>query len=262
MRHQDDLSPDAASTPRPANPTNDLSGVPGGVDRRRPGRWSEFRHAYPGILTTLTFALVAMLALDVWLITKHVRYRREVARLRSGMTTAEKRKADLLMESEENKFRVMIELIRRQARGDRELNLAIAVDSGIMYLAREGAVLRQMRVDLGPEKTVGTSPDTVRMTAPRGQRTVEKILGPNDAWEVPAWVYTDLGQPVPGNREIKGALGPGAVVLNGGTVIYARPSAGPLADSAYVMPGAVRASPTDLRAIAPNLKPGMPVYFY
>lgn len=260
MTQHDDIPPDSGYTPRPANP-NTSSNFPGGIDRRRPG-WSEFRHAYPGILTTLTFALVAMLALDTWLITKHVRYKREVDRLRSGMTTAEKRKADLLMESEENKFRVMIELIRRQARGDRELNLAISVDSGLMYLAREGAVLREMKVDLGPEKTVGTSPDTVRMTAPRGQRTVEKLLGPNDAWEVPAWVYTDRGQPVPGNRQVKGALGSGAVVLNGGTVIYARPSAGPLADSMYVMPGAVRTNPVDLRAIAPNLKAGMPVYFY
>ena len=61
---------------------------------------------------------------------------------------------------------------------------------------------------------------------------------------------------------VKGALGDIAFVLSGGTVIYSPPSAGPLNDSTYVLPGSIRASAEDLRAIAPNLKPGTPVYFY
>jgi len=45
-------------------------------------------------------------------------------------------------------------------------------------------------------------------------------------------------------------------------VIYALPDSGILADSAYVLPGAVRLSRRDLRAIAPIITPGLSVYFY
>jgi hypothetical protein len=61
---------------------------------------------------------------------------------------------------------------------------------------------------------------------------------------------------------VKGALGPVAIVLEGGTVIYSMPTAGPLNDSAYVMPGAVRAKAEDLRAVVPNLARGTKVYFF
>jgi hypothetical protein len=61
---------------------------------------------------------------------------------------------------------------------------------------------------------------------------------------------------------VKGALGPVAIVLNGGTVLYAMPSAGPLNDSSYVLPGSVRLKAEDLKAIRPNLDVGMRVYFY
>ena len=57
-----------------------------------------------------------------------------------------------------------------------------------MYLEREGALLREMPITVGPERRVGTPPDTVHIAAPRGKRTVEAVLGENDAWEVPAWV--------------------------------------------------------------------------
>jgi hypothetical protein len=100
------------------------------------------------------------------------------------------------------------------------------------------------------------------MAAPRGTRTIEKILGPNASFEMPSWVYTDRGLPVPSERTLKGALGPAALVLNGGTVIYSMPSVGPLNDSSYVMPGSLRARAVDLRAVLPNLKPGFTVYFY
>jgi hypothetical protein len=60
---------------------------------------------------------------------------------------------------------------------------------------------------------------------------------------------------------VKGGLGFG-IVLDGGTVIYSDPHAGPLADTAYVMPGSVRAREADVKAIQANLKPGTSVYFY
>ena len=119
-----------------------------------------------------------------------------------------------------------------------------------------------MRIELGPEKTVGTSPDTVRMAVPRGARTVERVLGGSDPGDVPKWVYTDRGLAVPADRSLRGALGPAAVVLTGGTVVYTMPSAGPLNDSSYVMPGAVRLKAQDLKAVTPNLARGSKVYFY
>ena len=61
---------------------------------------------------------------------------------------------------------------------------------------------------------------------------------------------------------VAGALGAGAIVLSGGAVIYTHPTSGPLSDTTYVMPGAIRARVQDLRAIAPNLTPGMSVYLY
>jgi hypothetical protein len=61
---------------------------------------------------------------------------------------------------------------------------------------------------------------------------------------------------------VVGALGPGAIVLSGGAVIYGHPTSGPLSDSSYVLPGGIRARAQDLRAIGPNLSPGMSVYLY
>jgi hypothetical protein len=71
----------------------------------------------------------------------------------------------------------------------------------------------------------------------------------------------DRGQPA-GAREFEGGLGPVAIILNGGTVIYSDPASGPLKDPDYVMAGAVRASTADLQAISEVLEIGMPVYFY
>ena len=99
------------------------------------------------------------------------------------------------------------------------------------------------------------------MSQPRGARTVEKILQ-GGAWEVPKWVYADRGLPEPADRTIKGALGPVAVLLSGGTVVYSLPTDGPLADPNYLLPGSIRARSADLRAIVPNLQVGRTVYLY
>lgn len=230
-------------------------------ERRRP-HWSEFRRAYPGVIAVLALALVVMIALDVWLVMRRQRYTGEIERLRSGMTDAERRRADMLGAESENKLKIMVELVRRQAALDEELHLSVAVDSGMMYLEREGALLREMRVEVGPERVVGAAPDTVRAVVPRGERTVERILGAADTWEVPRWVYADRGVAEPAERTLRGALGPTAVVLTGGTVIYSMPSVGPLNDSSYVMPGALRVRASDLQAVVPNLAPGVTVYLY
>lgn len=231
------------------------------VERRRQS-WREFRLAYPGIVTVLFVALVSMVAIDGWLVYQRVRYARETARLRASMTDQERRKADMVIAAEQNRTRVALELMRRQANIDKDLHLSVAVDSGVMYLERDGALLREMPVDVGSEKRVGAAPDTLKIVAPRGARTVERVLGAKDRWEIPRWVYLDRGLRIPEDRMVAGALGPGAIVLSGGAVIYTHPTDGPLRDSTYVLPGAIRARVQDLRAIAPNLTPGMSVYLY
>lgn len=240
--------------------------TPGEPRERRRIRWSEFRHAYPGIVATMLAGLIVLLAADVWLVTRHLRYRHEIDRLRGDMSEVERRKADVLVASEQDRLRVMLELARRQARGDRQLHLSIAVDSARMTLERDGARLRVMPVRVGPERWVRLgaegSTDSVRMAAPRGQRTVDRILTARDVWQVPRWAFLDRGLSVPADLGVAGALGPVAIVLDGGTVIYSPPSSGPLDDPAYVLPGSIRASAEDLGAIAPNLAPGMKVYLY
>jgi len=101
----------------------------------------------------------------------------------------------------------------------------------------------------------------VKLAAPRGRFTVAKVVDGSYRWRAPAWLVADRGQPAAA-REFTGGLGPIAIILNGGTVIYSDPTAGPLKDPAYVMPGAVRASTADLHAISEVLEVGMPVYFY
>jgi hypothetical protein len=131
-----------------------------------------------------------------------------------------------------------------------------------MYLERQGARLREMRVRLGPEVTVGTPPDVVLLAPPLGKRLVARVVDASYSWAVPEWVYAGLGRPAPGDRHLAGALGRLAVFLDSGAVLYSRPAVGPLSDSGYVLPGSVRVEEADIEAIRADLQPGMPVYFH
>ena len=230
------------------------------TDRRRLA-WREFRHSYPGLIITMVIATVLFLAADSWLFLRYRRYVRETADLRASMTDVERRRTDALLTREENRVKVMVELFKRQANLDPTLHLSVSLDSSVMYLERDGALLREMPITIGPEKRVGIPPDTLHIAAPRGKRTVERLLDESDPWQVPLWVYQDRGIAA-GETALKGALGPAAIALDGGTVIYSLPSVGPLNDSTYVLPGAIRVRAADLKAIAPNLRPGVAVYFY
>lgn len=222
-------APDPAHAGRPTG-AEAPGGGPERPERRRP-RWREFRAAYPGLITGFWLALVALLAADGWLAYKGREYGLEAARLRHAMTGVERQRADVVFAANKDKVRVIVELARRQAEGDRDLHLSVAVDSGEMHLEREGALLREMPVRVGGEQLAGTPPDTVRVAAPRGMRTVSSADSTS-------------------------------VTLDGGTTIYAVPGSDDLSDSAGVTAGNVRARATDLQAILPNLKPGMSVYFY
>ena len=221
-----------------------------------------FRKRHPAFIAIVAVIIFGLIAVDGWVLYKRAAYVREVARLRAGMSDFERRRSDAVTNTHEAQTAMMMELLRRQAKIDKEIHLAVDVDSGRMYLERDGALLRENAVEVAPEKRLGAGKDTVRMAAPRGTRSVERILGAGDAWEVPAWVYADRGISRPAELPLVGALGPVAIVLNGGTVIYSLPTVGPLNDSTYLLPGSIRASAEDLRAVVPNLQRGTVVYFY
>jgi hypothetical protein len=178
------------------------------------------------------------------------------------MTETERRRVDAIAASEENHLAIAVELARRQALGDAELHLSVDTENGLLCLERQGARLREIRVRLGREATVGTPPDTVLLAPPLGKRSVARVVDASYRWAVPEWVYVDRGWPVPGDRRIPGALGPLAVFLDSGAVLYARPAVGPLSDVSYVLPGSVRAEAQELAAIREDLQPGMAVYFH
>lgn len=199
-------------------------------DRRR-ATWRDFRQAYPGFVFTLILALLAILTLDGFLVYKRRAYTAEVDRLRGAMTDAERVKTDAIIQAEQDQARIALALARRQAKMEKTLHLAVALDSGRIYLEREGAVLREMAALFGPETGVTTGSDSVPVVIPRGQRTVARL---DD------------------NR----------IVLEGGNAIEAAGTDVASADTTPIPAGNVRIGFTDMKAIMPNLTRGMRVYFY
>ncbi|HVR71734.1 MAG TPA: L,D-transpeptidase [Vicinamibacteria bacterium] len=230
------------------------------LGRRRSG-WSEFREAYPRIVAGLAVFLGLLALADGFLVYKWVRYASETRRLRAAMTGMEKDRADTLLAAGESQAALFLEVARLQAGGESALNLAISLEDQRMYLQREGARLREMPVRIAPETSVGEAEGVV-LAAPRGKRAVMRVVSREEAYELPAWAWTARGLPVPSRRSVAGALGPVALLLSGGTVIYSLPAAPPLDSADYVLPGSVRAEASDLEAILENVRPGMPVYFH
>jgi hypothetical protein len=199
-------------------------------DRRR-GTWRDFRRAYPGFVFVLGIALAAMVAVDAWLVLKRVKYNHDVAQLRAHMTEAERERTDAIVQSEQNKLRIAIELAKRQAKFDKRLHLNVSIDSSRMYLTREGALLREMPVQFGPERAVSESSDARPAAVPRGERTIADLSDTK-------------------------------ITLDGGALILT--SSGPqlTGDTTAIPPGSLRIRLEDLKAIMPNLSAGMKVYFY
>src|SRR5688572_19595977 len=73
----------------------------GEARQRRRTRWSEFREAYPRIVTAMALGMLLLVLVDVGLLFKRWQYRREIAQARQGMSALEKQRADALLESEE-----------------------------------------------------------------------------------------------------------------------------------------------------------------
>jgi hypothetical protein len=207
------------------NPNRDAEG-----DRRR-GGWRDFRRAYPGFVFVLGLGLGLMVAVDAWLVYKRVDYTNEVSSLRSRMTEAERARTDAIVQTEENKLRLAIELIKRQSKFDKKLHLNVSLDSAKMYLTREGAVLREMPVQFGPETPPSPTDSAPPVALPRGERTVQD-------------------------------LSDSRIALDGGATILVASSSTLANDSTPIPPGSLRIGSEDMKAIMPNLKAGMKVYFY
>lgn len=188
-----------------------------------------FRHAYSTFLKLAVFLFIVLLATDGWLVERHFTYKNEIQRLRARMTATERQQSDLIVTSEQDKLSMAIALAKHQASWDPTLHLSIAIDSGRMYLERDGALLRDMRVAVAPERVPAAKGDTTSATTPRGQRTIVDIR-------------TDSAP---------------QLILNGGTRIYASDDT-----TTPVSPGDIRVSLTDLNAVLPNVSAGMNVYLY
>ena len=208
------------------------------------------------------FGFAVLLLIDLSLVYKRFEYGQELKLLRASMTQAEVLHVNAIEAAENNNLLAMtVELARREAMGARELHMVVDSGKSLMYLEREGVVLREMRVSIGPEATVGVHPDTVCLAPARGKRLVIKVVNDTYRWSVPESAFVHQGQPVPDDRTLSGALGPLAIILECGAFIYSKPAAGPLSDANYIPPGSVRVEAADLEAIKANLQPGMAVYF-
>lgn len=210
----------------------------------------------------LACVLLGLGGIEAFLFYKRSRYQNETARLRADMSAIERQRADAIIADEADRIDLMIQLIKRQAIGDDALHLAVSAESSYVALERGDVRLRVMPARFGPAQRVGIPPDTIQVTVPQGMRRVEQTVTEKDVFELPRWVWIDRQLPIPDNRGEPGWLGPDAIVTSGGTVLYAIPTAGPLSDSSYVMPGAVQLAKADLVAIRESITPGMRVYFY
>jgi predicted Holliday junction resolvase-like endonuclease len=209
----------------------------------------------------LIISLAILITINIALLTAIVLYKGEVLQIRHLMTKAEQRKLEAYSTTKANRAALSRELTRRMAKGDTDFHLTVDTQKGVMYLAREGAILREMKIQMGKEVLVGLSPDYVRLSLPRGKRQVVDIVDSNFAWTVPNWL-TVAPDSTSNNHSIVGGLGPLAIMLDSGTIIYSRPDVGPLSNNAYVLPGSIRMTTEDVAAIRKAVRPGMVVYFY
>jgi hypothetical protein len=217
--------------PKEPGPETRRSAERAGEGDRRRGKWRDFRRAYPGFVFVLGIALFAMIAVDGWLLFKRVQYNRDVSQLRAHMTDAERQRTDAIVQAEQNKLRIAIELAKRQSKFDKRLHLNVSIDSSRMYLTREGAVLREMPVQFGPERGVSDTSSAPPAAIPRGERTIADLSDTK-------------------------------ITLDGGAFIFTSQTPKLESDTSQVPAGALRIALEDMQAIKPNLSAGMKVYFY
>jgi len=192
-------------------------------------RWSALTRNYPRAFGALLVVALLLVVADGVLIGQRVLILRDTSRVRDQMSAVERERIDAALMADSSRQQVLTELARRQARIDNGLHLSVAVDSGLLHLEQEGAVIHTIPAEIGADGWLRVAArDSVRIAAPRGDRTIDQILGDT------------------------------AVVPSGCTRIYAR-SAG---DRSGAPPGSVRVGLAAMKVLRPSLRPGQRVYFY
>ena len=188
--------------------------------------WQSLWREHPRIMRMLTWTFAGALAASGAMAWRTAEYQREMRALRAGMNAIERVKADLALASDAKRLQVMMALAVRQARTTGDLHLAISVDSGVLHLEQHGAILRTAAVEVGADGWQRAAGDSIPIASPRGVRRVEEVRGDS------------------------------LVILTGGATLY-RGEPGERARA-----GSVRIGAADLKSILPNLRAGLPVYFY
>ena len=174
----------------------------------------------------LSWTLAAALFSAASLAWRGAEYRKETRALRAGMSEIERTKADLALASDAKRLQVVMALAVRQAGADGGLHISVSVDSGLLHLKQQNAVLRTAPIEVGADGWRAIAGDSIPLASPRGIRRVEEVRGDS------------------------------LVVLSGGAQLYRGNADTP------VRPGSVRIGGADLKSILPNLRIGLPVYFY
>jgi hypothetical protein len=225
-----------------------------------------FRKAHPFFFWGMTAVVALFVAATAVVAMRIPRYRNETHEIQSLMSAQEKATQDRVLNSRARRSDLAIALLQRELRikslQQKGLHLAIDTKDSVLYLRNGHAVLRQVKVAIGPDSTVQARDGrTWRMVRALGERELDRK---EDApvLTVPEWVYVAQGQPVPpeDQRQVAGGLGAYVLTMDDGTQIYSAPSAGPFRDT--VIPGAFMVRGRDLAAIFGAIQPGIPVYIY
>lgn len=216
-----------------------------------------------GMSVVVLLLLVATTAVAI----RTFQYRDQAAKLDASMSEAERSTRDRILNSQARRSEMAIALLQRELRlramEESSLHLALSLDDSTLYLRHGPAILRDVRITVGPDSTV-RAPDgrTWRFVRALGERHV-KDKETDPVLVVPEWVYHSRSAPVPpeAERRIEGGLGRYLLRLDDGTEIHTRPTSGPFAEG--VRPaGFVIENDADMRAIFDAISSDTPVYIY
>jgi len=217
--------------------------------------WRELRESYPQIASCLVLAGAVLLLTDLSLIIKHIEFGRQQTELRSVLAQTEIQRATAVQVTERNIGATGAGLAHREMLLSRELHLAVDRHKGVMYLRQSGSVLREMPIRLSPETSAAAArQENVLSAQPRGRRVLARVLEAGASRELPESDFARLTS--------TGSIGPLAIILDDGALIYSQPGTGPPLGPRDLPPGSVRAEAADLEAIKADLQPGMRLYLY
>lgn len=137
--------------------------------------WRALRESYPTLAAGMAMATALLLLAVMLLVSKGIGYDRELSQLAASASEADSRRVAAVQALARSNAAIIAEQTRRAARGDRKLHLAVDRDKGVMYLEREGAVLREMRVRIGPEAVVAGATESRGVAPPLGKRHLERV---------------------------------------------------------------------------------------